>query len=73
MRVFVIEDNPDLREYLRVALETQNYEVLTAAQGQALAYLNGHRFDGVVTDLFMPEMGGIDQAWQRCVAIPRRA
>jgi len=41
MRVLVIEDNADLREYLRVALEAQEYEVLTAAHGhEALAYLN---------------------------------
>jgi ribosomal protein S12 len=37
-----------LREYLRVALEAQNYEVLTAAHGQeALAYLGAHRVDAV--------------------------
>jgi len=61
MRVLVIEDNPDLREYLRVALEAQEYEVLTAAHGrEALAYLNGHRVDAVITDLFMPEMDGIE-------------
>ena len=61
MRVLVIEDNPDLREYLRVALEAQEHEVLTAAHGQeALAYLNGHRVDAVLTDLFMPEMDGIE-------------
>jgi CheY-like chemotaxis protein len=61
MRVLIIEDNPDLREYLRVALESQEYEVLTAAHGhEALAYLNGHRVDAIVTDLFMPEMDGIE-------------
>ncbi|HET7365386.1 MAG TPA: response regulator [Burkholderiales bacterium] len=61
MRVLVIEDNPDLREYLRVALEAHEYEVLTAAHGQeALSYLDGHRVDAIVTDLFMPEMDGIE-------------
>jgi len=61
MRVLVIEDNDELREYLRVALELQEYAVLTAAHGQeALAYLNGHTVDAVVTDLFMPEMDGIE-------------
>lgn len=61
MRVLVIEDNPDLRDFLRLALEAQNYEVLTAAHGhEALAYLNGHRVDAIVTDLFMPEMDGIE-------------
>ena len=36
-------------------------QVLTAAHGQeALGYLNGHRVDAIVTDLFMPEMDGIE-------------
>jgi CheY-like chemotaxis protein len=61
MRLLVIEDNDELREYLRVALELHDYEVLSAANGrQALAYLNGHRVDAVLTDLFMPEMDGIE-------------
>ena len=61
MRVLVIEDNDGLRDYLRVALETQEYEVLTARDGQeALAYLNGHPVDVVLTDIFMPEMDGIE-------------
>ena len=61
MRVLVIEDNAELREYLRLALEMQDYQVLTAEHGRAaLAYLDGHRVDAVVTDLFMPEMDGIE-------------
>jgi CheY-like chemotaxis protein len=61
MRILVIEDNLDLRDYLRVALETQGYDVLTARNGhEALGYLNGHRVDVVLTDLFMPEMDGIE-------------
>ena len=61
MRVLVIEDNPDLRDYLRLALESQNYAVLTARNGkEALGYLNGHHVDAVLTDLFMPEMDGIE-------------
>ena len=61
MRVLVIEDNADLRSYLRLALESQDYEVLTAENGrEALGYLNGHPVDVVLTDLFMPEMDGIE-------------
>ena len=61
MRVLVIEDNPDLRDFLRLALEAHEYEVLTAAHGQeALSYLDGHGVDAIVTDLFMPEMDGIE-------------
>jgi DNA-binding response OmpR family regulator len=63
MRVLVIEDNGDLREYLRLALEASDCAVLTAANGkQALGFLNGdgHKVDAIVTDLFMPEMDGIE-------------
>jgi DNA-binding response OmpR family regulator len=61
MRVLVIEDSPEQRDLLRVGLEAAGHEVLTASHGQeALAYLNGHPVDVVVTDLFMPEMDGIE-------------
>src|SRR5258708_7014052 len=61
MRVLVIEDNADVREYLRLALESQDYQVLTARNGkEALGLLNGQAIDAVVTDLFMPEMDGIE-------------
>jgi CheY-like chemotaxis protein len=61
MRVLVIEDNADLRNLVRLALEGAGHEVLTATHGQeGLAYLNGHPVDAVVTDLFMPEMDGIE-------------
>lgn len=57
----MVEDNAELREYLRLALEMQDYQVLTAEHGRAaLGYLNGHRVDAVITDLFMPEMDGIE-------------
>jgi CheY-like chemotaxis protein len=61
MTVLVIEDNPDLRDYLRLALEAEAFKVLTAANGrEAIGYLNGHQVDAIVTDLFMPEMDGIE-------------
>lgn len=61
MRVLVIEDNPGMRDYLRVALEGAGHAVLTASNGQeALAYMEGHKVQVVLTDLFMPEMDGIE-------------
>jgi two-component system, chemotaxis family, chemotaxis protein CheY len=61
MRVLVIEDNADLRDVVRLALEHAGHQVLTAKQGlEGLAYLSGHPVDLVVTDLFMPEMDGIE-------------
>jgi DNA-binding response OmpR family regulator len=61
MRVLVIEDNAALRDGVRLALEAAGHAVVTASHGhEGLGYLNGHRVDLVVTDLFMPEMDGIE-------------
>ena len=61
MRVLVIEDNAELREYLRRTLESRGYEVLNARNGkEALGLLDGQVFHAVLTDLFMPEMDGIE-------------
>jgi len=57
----VIEDDAQVREYLRLALELHEHQALTADNGrQALAYLEGHDVDAVITDVFMPEMDGIE-------------
>ena len=61
MRVLLIEDNADLRDYLRLALRSEGYQVLTARNGkEALGLLDGQDLDAVITDLFMPEMDGIE-------------
>jgi DNA-binding response OmpR family regulator len=61
MRVLVIEDNNDLRNYLRLALEALDFKVLTAENGvAALKYASDHRIDVALIDLFMPEMDGIE-------------
>ncbi|MBV9190438.1 MAG: response regulator [Betaproteobacteria bacterium] len=61
MRVLVIEDNVDLSDFLRVALESEDHSVQTARNGkEALGMLDGQAVDAVITDLFMPEMDGIE-------------
>lgn len=61
MRVLLIEDNAELADYLRQALEAEGYDVLSARNGvHALGLLDGQAVDAVLTDLFMPEMDGIE-------------
>src|SRR4051812_9554628 len=61
MRVLLIEDNADLMAALRLGLEAMGYEVMTAPNGkEALRTLDGQQVAAVVTDLFMPEMDGIE-------------
>jgi signal transduction histidine kinase/DNA-binding response OmpR family regulator len=60
-RVLVVEDEPDLREYLRELL-TPTCEVLTAADGQeALELLSREApVDLIATDAMMPRLSGIE-------------
>ncbi|MFN0015787.1 MAG: ATP-binding protein [Saprospiraceae bacterium] len=60
--VLVVEDNPDLRDYLRLILE-EKYKVVTAENGKvALDWLtaNGQQptADLIISDLMMPVMDG---------------
>ena len=57
----LVDDAPDLREVYRIALEDEGYEVREApAAEQALAVAHDWRPDLVLTDIFMPGMGGFE-------------
>jgi DNA-binding response OmpR family regulator len=59
--VVVIDDNSDLLAILREALELAGYTVDVAPDGRAgLALLRARRPDLVITDIFMPELDGIE-------------
>jgi CheY-like chemotaxis protein len=60
--VLVVEDEEDLREMMREALELKGYAVVTAAEGQdALSKLdNIEQLCLVLLDLLMPGMNGWD-------------
>jgi signal transduction histidine kinase/CheY-like chemotaxis protein len=59
--ILVVEDDTAMREALVEMLEMMNYRVLSAGDGkQALAVFgNGEGIDLVLSDLVMPEMGGV--------------
>jgi two-component system chemotaxis response regulator CheY len=60
--VLVVEDEEELREMMRDALELNGYRVVTAEHGQdALDKLNGiEHLCLVILDLLMPVMNGWD-------------
>jgi CheY-like chemotaxis protein len=60
--VLIVEDEDDLREMMRTALEFNGYTVVTAAEGQsALEQISGiERICLVLLDLVMPGMNGWD-------------
>jgi CheY-like chemotaxis protein len=60
-RVLVIDDEPDICEFMRIMIEDAGHEVLTAANGeQGLELFAREHVDLVITDIFMPESDGLE-------------
>ena len=60
-RVLVVEDNPDMRELERMALEWNGFEVHLASNGEdALRVFSRAQPSVILLDLMMPVMGGLD-------------
>lgn len=58
--ILVVEDNSDMRAYIRSILQ-ENYQVLEAANGaEALNMLHTQHVDFIISDLMMPVMDGIE-------------
>ncbi len=59
-RILVVDDDPGVRYTLKEILESVDAEVFEAADGvDALAWLEKHRADLVITDLQMPRLNGM--------------
>ncbi len=60
-RVLLVEDDPLLRDTLRIALQNAGHTVADAPNGSAgLLYLKDFSFDVIVTDILMPETDGLE-------------
>jgi CheY-like chemotaxis protein len=61
LRVLLAEDNPVNQEVALRLLERRGHSVIVAENGrQALTAIQRHKFDLVLMDVQMPEMGGIE-------------
>jgi CheY-like chemotaxis protein len=59
--ILIVDDEEQIREVLRTVLERVGYTVEEAENGNiAVDYCQNHDVDLVVTDIIMPEKGGID-------------
>ncbi|SPE41909.1 Heme response regulator HssR [Candidatus Sulfopaludibacter sp. SbA3] len=62
-KILVVDDDPHIRELVRVFLEREGFTVYEAADGvQALAKLESVKADMVILDIMMPNMDG----WELC-------
>lgn len=60
-RLLVVEDDPEMRDLLRKVLEKEGYQISVAANGhEAIGSISRAPFDLVVTDMLMPDDGGLE-------------
>lgn len=60
-RILVADDDPDLRQYVRVALQRDGYEVIEAVDGeQVLARAVDSAPALILLDVMMPDLDGFD-------------
>lgn len=60
-RVMVVDDDGDIRASLRKALEREGHTVTEEPDGaSALRHFTGDPVDLVISDVYMPDMDGID-------------
>jgi two-component system nitrogen regulation response regulator NtrX len=60
-RILVIDDEPDIRKTLKMTLEYEGYEVLTAGSGtEGLERVRTERPDAVLLDIKMPGLDGLE-------------
>lgn len=58
-KILVADDEPEIREVLRMMLESEGYEVLEASNG-AMAVEQSDQVDLVILDIMMPGESGIE-------------
>jgi two-component system KDP operon response regulator KdpE len=60
-QVLIIEDEPQMRRFLRAALSNEPYRLIEAGSGrEGLAHAAGHNPDLILLDLGLPDGDGLD-------------
>ena len=61
VRILVVDDEPSMREMLRIVLRRDGYEVLIAENGRdAIEQLRKTNVDLLLSDIKMPDVNGVD-------------
>jgi DNA-binding response OmpR family regulator len=59
-RILIVDDEEDVRIFLRYNLEKEGYDIHTAAHGrEGFEKILRHDYDLIVADVMMPELNGI--------------
>jgi len=58
--ILVVDDELSMREFLKILLEKEGYEVITASEAtSAIDKIKNQEFDLILSDIKMPAMGGL--------------
>jgi len=69
--ILVIDDDPDVLDVIKVALESAGHEVLVAPDGQqGVKMYRARPADLIITDLFMPGQEGLETIKQLRIEFP---
>jgi len=77
-KILLVDDDPDVRQAISDVLESRDYQVVTARDGEeALEKLKGEKPDLMILDLLMPRMDGFavcrelqDPSWSEYKKMP---
>ncbi|WP_299493870.1 response regulator [uncultured Shewanella sp.] len=71
LSILFVEDDPVFRRLVTSFLESRGAQVFEAKDGQAgLSYLSQYRFDMIIADLSMPNLGGLEMLKQCATTYP---
>jgi two-component system, NtrC family, response regulator PilR len=60
-RILIVDDEPSMREMLRIALRREGYDVVLAENGkQAIEHLQRQPVDLLLSDIRMPDISGVE-------------
>src|SRR5947207_9045526 len=65
MKILLVDDEPDILEFMEYNLRKENYDVIKASNGkEAIALAKRENPDLIILDIMMPEMDGIETCRQ---------
>ena len=60
-KILIVDDEPDFLEIMSARLRANDYEVITASDGEeALKHVNDDKPDAVLLDILMPGIDGLE-------------
>lgn len=60
-KVLVVDDEPEIRRFLRASLKTHQHQVIEADSGtKAISEIRDHNPDLIILDLGLPDMDGVE-------------